>query len=258
MMPLKLDMDKFTFIKNNIGKLQNKEMASYAGVSVTMIKIIKRKLRNDPNYIIDIPYNKYYFDHISTPNQAYWLGFIAADGGISKKGKCLTIELSDKDSALLQQFAHDLQYNKIVYYSRNQKGYCRLKISSKKMCDDLLKYNITPNKSLTLSPPSILDESLVRHFIRGLFDGDGSFWYNTAKNIYGFKIVGTYEMMNYVKEKMGLTCSVCKDRNYYYLNTNGSHIMRKIGEYLYNDTDLFLKRKRDRLNFVLGETNLGY
>jgi intein-encoded DNA endonuclease-like protein len=39
--------------------------------------------------------------------------------------------------------------------------------------NELLKYGLTPNKSLTLQFPDVPRE-YVRHFIRGCWDGDGS------------------------------------------------------------------------------------
>src|SRR5690606_8445162 len=55
-----------------------------------------------------------------------------------------------------------------------KRRYVRLNLNSKKMYNDLLDKGITPRKSLTLKPPKNVPKDLVRHWIRGYFDGDGS------------------------------------------------------------------------------------
>lgn len=65
--------------------------------------------------------------------------------------------------------------NKIeVYQSKgNTKLRYTIQIGSKKLYEKLLKLGFTPNKSLTLVFPNIPD-NVLRHFLRGYFDGDGS------------------------------------------------------------------------------------
>ena len=48
--------------------------------------------------------------------------------------------------------------------------------TAKKIFKDLIKLGVTPRKSLTLKFPTFLNEDLMRHFIRGYFDGDGCIW----------------------------------------------------------------------------------
>lgn len=46
------------------------------------------------------------------------------------------------------------------------------RLSSKLLCNDLLKHGVMPNKSFKIKLPNISDIFLP-HFIRGYFDGDG-------------------------------------------------------------------------------------
>lgn len=52
----------------------------------------------------------------------------------------------------------------------------RLSINCKKMCEDLTNLGAVKNKSLCLKFPHFITKSLLPHFIRGYFDGDGCIW----------------------------------------------------------------------------------
>lgn len=65
------------------------------------------------------------------------------------------------------------------------KEYSRIQISSKTLTADLLKLGCTPRKSLTLKFPNdgiFKSNDLIRHFIRGYFDGDGSVFISMEKH----------------------------------------------------------------------------
>lgn len=49
------------------------------------------------------------------------------------------------------------------------------------MCKDLTNLGCFRNKSLTCTFPTFLNASLIRHFIRGYFDGDGCVWIGKRK-----------------------------------------------------------------------------
>ena len=59
--------------------------------------------------------NENYFDKIDTPNKAYILGFLYADGGNSsnydKKRYCITITLQESDSQILYDIKNEIGYD---------------------------------------------------------------------------------------------------------------------------------------------------
>ena len=64
-------------------------------------------------------FNEDYFEVINTEHKAYWLGFIIADGGVSKTYKTekynanrLYINISYEDHKLLEKFCEDINQNK--------------------------------------------------------------------------------------------------------------------------------------------------
>ncbi len=113
-------------------------------------------------------FNENYFSQPLDEHRSYWIGFIMADGCIYKN--ILQFNLHWKDRLHLEKFKEDIQANYPIYHIRNA---CRLMISSKKLCDSLAKFNIVPRKSLIAKTPTNIPDNLMRHFWRGVFDGDG-------------------------------------------------------------------------------------
>lgn len=50
----------------------------------------------------------------------------------------------------------------------------RISVCSSTMINHLAKYGIVQNKGFNLVFPNFLKEELLRHYLRGYFDGDGS------------------------------------------------------------------------------------
>jgi len=80
----------------------------------------------------------------------------------------------------------------------------RVCVSNKHFWNTLNDLGCTPRKSLTLKFPDInifKSKDLIRHFIRGYFDGDGCFSYHKSKTkitpVVGF--IGTKEMLESIQ-----------------------------------------------------------
>ncbi|QWS05246.1 hypothetical protein [Limosilactobacillus reuteri] len=135
-------------------------------------------------------FNVSYFNTIDTPEKAYWLGFIAADGCIidttSKKGsqKRLKIALQKSDNEHLKKFRecingnHPITYHESVNEKRNIcSEECQIVIYSASMVEDLERLGLYPRKTYSLPFPTEEQVSikLMPHYIRGFVDGDGAF-----------------------------------------------------------------------------------
>ena len=155
--------------------------------------------------------NHNYFSIIDTPEKAYWLGFFFADGYVTSRGnqKMCGVSLNVKDRQHLLQLASDLDSNYPVhdYSGETSYGYveyARLLVTSPTMYSDLISYGCTELKSLTLAAPNSLPEEFVPDFIRGYFDGDGSFAMSKASAAgYRLKISGTKEFLSWVSKYLG-------------------------------------------------------
>ncbi len=114
-----------------------------------------------------------------TPKMAYVLGFIYADGCISKNMSSLFINLQCDDRAVLEFIAKELDGDFKIREipkrngDRNSKAQVSLIVSSNAMIQDLMKIGVYPRKTYRNDPfPSIRNEYLP-HFVRGFLDGDG-------------------------------------------------------------------------------------
>lgn len=120
--------------------------------------------------------NEKCFSPVDTPETAYWLGLLAADGWIvthHKEPQGVALALHPRDMNLLREYARFVGYRSEPKRTRPSAELYQVKITSKTMAQDLIDLGIKPVKSLTLELPTI-DDSLKPHFLRGLFDGDGS------------------------------------------------------------------------------------
>lgn len=110
-----------------------------------------------------------------TPNMAYILGFIAADGCINYHKNFnlyrLSIGLQLSDVLHLENIVKMMDSDKKVY-RYPQRNVASLQITSKTIFNDLQELGINPRKSLTLGWLPI-PVGMENHFVRGYFDGDG-------------------------------------------------------------------------------------
>jgi hypothetical protein len=115
--------------------------------------------------------NHEYFDAITTPEQAYWLGFLAADGAVLKTAKTygVRLELAKRDAEHVRLFAQALGSDKTPQPSRT---FVYVQLDSRHLVESLARLGITPRKSATAEPWNGPAE-LMPHYWRGLFDGDG-------------------------------------------------------------------------------------
>lgn len=158
-------------------------------------------------------YEKTLFDVIDTEEKAYWLGFIYADGCVCdyKGYPCkLTIGLKYDDYNHLIKFADFIGAEHTMVKLSKEKDRCDITISNRHICESLIKLGVIPRKSLTLNFPNEtqVPRNLLRHFIRGYFDGDGTI-YQRSNGRYAFGFVGTPDMIEnivqYLQENVNCT-----------------------------------------------------
>lgn len=152
------------------------------------------------------PFNEQYFHKINSPDKAYWLGFIAADGYVDSIKNYLQVTLQKQDSKHLEKMAKYFQTNKPITYSKatcNGQKFPKatLTLFSKQMIDDLYQLGIYNNKSLTYLPPSLeqVPEQYIRYWILGYFDGDGLLSID-IRNRYMMGFTGTKETLKYIQK----------------------------------------------------------
>ena len=203
-------------------------------------------------------FNEDYFEVIDTPEKAYFLGFIFADGCLINNPKeyryKLVIKIHNKDEDMLKRFISLLDSEVEIWRSKNR-DISEIGFSSKKMINDLKNLGIHQNKTYTIEYPKI-DEKLEKHFLRGYFDGDGCIRINKDKRDQSkrgdLRIVGgSVKFIQTLNERMGKLFGVNvnkiygqKNKQYKFVGWAGMSDIEQIYNGFYSDTDLFLIRKK--------------
>lgn len=143
-----------------------------------------------------------YFENIDSDEKAYWLGYITADGTISKNN--YKISLTSKDLEIIEKFKNSIKTTHpistvITNDKRTNKIYKRyiIQINSMEFVSHLINIGITNKKSYICNFPNI-KKKYIASYLRGLFDGDGSVTKTTEKN-FRMQFIGTKEIIEYIQ-----------------------------------------------------------
>jgi hypothetical protein len=204
--------------------------------------------------------NDAYFESIDTPQKAYWLGFIAADGCVSSTKNAIVIALQQQDKCLLEQFKQDICFSGEVKDYNNKYNVSKIYITSKKMKEDLSKWGIVPRKTNILTWPDI-NQNFYPDFIRGYFDGDGSWSVRVRGNCKDciFQIVsGAETFLKHIETVLRLECgfeerNLCKmtNTNCYELKYSGNGKAMKLYDFLYRPNSFYLERKFNKVTNII-------
>jgi transposase-like protein len=202
--------------------------------------------------------NTRFFQFIDTEEKAYWLGFLAADGNVSKcrGNNAITLGLSAKDLAHVELFAKAIGTSAPIRRARSGKGTeCAvLSIYCQEMVVDLAQVGIVPCKSLTAKAWNGPEE-LMAHYWRGVFDGDGSIF--LGKQQWGMGLCGSEEMMKQFSSYLehhglaGLTTYFRK--GIWHLGFTGRPRCRAIADLLYSRATVYLPRKYELAQRLLSD-----
>ena len=197
--------------------------------------------------------NKNIFEVINTEEKAYWLGFLYADGyvGLTDNRVELTLQLSDVNH--IEKFKTFL--NSDCKISTNSYR-SRLSIKDEKIKKDLTNLGCTPQKSLILKFPTDdkVPKELIRHFIRGYFDGDGSLC--VTEKTKSIDILGTYDFLYQLCLESNIATSkiyVSKSKsNKVFRIVLGSRLdLYNFSKYIYDDCNIYLDRKYEKFKKLM-------
>ena len=196
-----------------------------------------------------------FFDCIDTQEKAYILGFFLADGHISKQGSLMfTIHKNDID--ILKKINHELQSTYQIKIIKN--NYADLVITSSLLVDSLKEIGFNHRKSYNFDFQKVLSNVpsyLYNHFIRGMFDGDGSIKYYKydymKKHQFHFGYTGLFDVVNFVCTYFNLHTKIVRETDLAYTCVSSciSDILR-IKDILYYDAVIFMDRKFRTFNEI--------
>ena len=214
-------------------------------------------------------FNKDFFK-IWTPEMAYVLGFMYADGNIcdSVVSRAQYVSFDSNDRDILEKIkvvlssSHKIQVKpeKVLNHFNGKyksKESFRLRIGSREMFSDLIELGVTPRKSLTIECPRNIPSNYLHHFVRGYFDGDGCVHIMKGKGKYGQDILKGLAVIFTSGSKIfleGLRKAIeekgLKDGKIYF--SSNAYLLKyptsesiQFFKFFYNDAtlNLFLKRK---------------
>lgn len=254
-------------LKENIGKLTYKEMGTFINRTPASIQSKIRFLpfqQKVKKHLVNSGFFKTW-----SAEMAYVLGFIAADGNICHSGRAHMLQIACDDRDIIEKTKKVLEYQGPIHQKSRDNG----KISySLRICDpiifqDLQKLHITERKSLTFNPPKI-PKNLVRHFIRGYFDGDGSVYLRNSH--YQSRLVvdfytASLHMARFLHKtitslfketyKGKVRVAMAHQKTPYYQIRLGQKSATKLFKYMHENTNLYMERKYKK--FQEGINNYG-
>jgi len=203
-------------------------------------------------------FNINYFEKIDSVDKAYFLGLLIADGYNSENS--VEIALKEEDKHILEIFANFVNYTGLIRFLKkrlkNHENKYRLRLNSVKMCKDLANLGCIRAKSHCAYFPDIPEE-FHSHFIRGVFDGDGSVYINQKhknSNTLRITFTGNDKLILKIQEILIKNCNLPKTKIYYVnkkvnnicnLSYGGNRAITKIRNYMYKNCNfLYIKRKK--------------
>jgi hypothetical protein len=228
-----------------------------------------------------------FFDSINTEEKAYILGFLYADGTNQIKSNCentISFTQLEQDKDILEKINIALKSTYLLYESiqktNNKKKY-KLTISSQKLSDRASELGAIPNKSLLLKFPNLSifkSEDLIRHFIRGYFDGDGCIWDGKPKKMLvknekkpgefrerivhnvKFTFTGNFEFINALQDYLVKTLNFKKTKLNFSKAKETKHIctmeysgrgqVKKLYDFMYKNATIFGNRKKTKFEDI--------
>lgn len=209
-------------------------------------------------------FNENFFDNPEQwgPKQAYWFGWMYTDGYNQVVKNNFYLRLQERDIKVIENFKRDLEFSGPVIIEKRKpfslmgkpiKQYqnrALIRPTSKHTSQQLAKLGIVPNKSSNTGFPYWLREDLVPHFLRGVFEGDGTFSFPESWHKFECNLTANEEFLKGVDSYIQKIVPIVRRAKYTF--NNGCRVFRIAGNenaipffnYLYeNNNGLILDRK---------------
>lgn len=199
-----------------------------------------------------------------SPGMVWVLGLFFADGNLHASRPILRLSQRDPDG--LRKVLNLMRSNHMISAKGKEsyKGVISGKIYSfsiynKKLYHDLLNLGLTPAKSREMKFPEV-PQKYMNHFIRGLYDGDGSFYINRFDGT----IISQYRngsldfitaVTGILQKELNIPITIHRNEkfNTYYIKI--SQKIKELAAYLYKGASeaIYLNEKYDNIRNILGQ-----
>lgn len=203
-----------------------------------------------------------------SPNFAYAIGLLTTDGSLSLDGRHL--DFTSKDREQLQNFMRCLGIRNRIGYKvsgSTERRTVRIQFGDVIFYRFLLDLGLTPRKSKTLGKLDIL-ETYFFDFLRGHFDGDGTFysyWDPRWRSSYMFYTEFISASKNHIvwlreeiRRRIGIHGHITKgvSNSIYQLKYAKAESLKLLPKLYYNSHVVCLSRKRLKIEKALRAVNL--
>ena len=255
------------YLKNNYLDKTISELSDYLGRSVNAIHLKASRLGFKKS---KYHYDKSFFKVIDSEEKAYWLGFMYADGYVIEKRENRNweagIQLRKSDYKHLKKFNKSLNGNVDVSFVL-QKGHflrsrliedticSKIRFYCKEMVEDLISHGVVPAKSLIKEAPIGVPDELLKHFLRGYFDGNGTLCFSLNKKVKirylrVFITTGSKCFADWLSstfKNIGFDSYIAKDnreKHAFKVYVKSKYALNFL-DYIYKDSNIYLDRKYD-------------
>lgn len=201
-------------------------------------------------------YNKKAFIEMNF-SQAWVLGLIWSDGYLKKN----TIGIKSKDKSMLIKAEKAIAGKGLIVPTKCGKYY-DLRFTDQYVANHLRTMGLTEGKSLSIEWPKNLKEKFYSHFIRGIFDGDGTVGFcrlaDNSKRIHDITIVSgsekfaksLHEILTRLNFNPNIYIKKNKSKGIFAITISNIDGIEKFKNYIYKDDEKYfhLSRKKDKLS----------
>jgi hypothetical protein len=255
--------DEINYVIDNYPIIDRYTCANNLNIPVEQLVYLVRKLGINKSKSIATEY----FKQISEPIVAYILGFMWADGNISKDGRHFNVTGTQSDIEEIEWLFDKIGKWCKHFDNREKYGWKNAKTligSNPEIHNFLIEYDY--DKKSYVSADKILSkipDELKHYWFRGLIDGDGCFYINEKNYIRQFALTSTYEQDWSYFENLcrKLDIKYCIKRiktvNKKTGKENKSSVVRiigkeiiKLGEFIYFGEEFGLTRKLEKFKQI--------
>lgn len=160
--------------------------------------------------------NENYFQKLDTEEKVYWLGFLYASGSALEEFKSNSIQISThlKNIDRIERFMKELETKRPIQKQKNRNT-VYVKIANQTLFNDLRNLGLINQKRTDLDFPDFLNQSQIKPFVLGYYDGKGGLMYKKPN----LTISGTPKFLKKLTEKINKELNL----NWDYKKINESH-----------------------------------
>lgn len=239
--------EEIEFCRQNLGKMSVREMGERLGRSGETLRAYLSRLKISVREATHEPWTLFL---TQTEQAAYVLGYWTADGSMTHNAKGYAVHFSCKDKEHLPKIVEATRYSNYHLIHDGRRDHWSLTYGHKEVYRAFQQMGGEQRKSTKERFLWPLNNTFVRHYIRGFCDGDGSLYFLRKQGQPGIGFISSREFIedlrNFFQFVLGIppvTISDCHPSyNIRLLCYQSLHAVL-IARYLYQGATLFLDRK---------------